>query len=715
MWLSRNQAYAFENYGGTYQLRIESEKDLQALTDLPAPFWMATSAPLSQLACDPVLLSRLDKDDIGRIHSNEMRDAARWLLDMLRDFSGVDARSDTLRLASLNPDSPEAVRLLESARRVLENLGKEQDETLTLADIRNRQAIFRDGARNGDGIIPPGDAADPEVRGLIEDIIATTGCVTDRSGTPGVDRTLLDAFLESARAFVGWHQQRQADAASGPLLPFGSDTPAKYALYHEMLSLVDRYFRLCQVAQMEKAMGASWTPPEAGAHRYAGEEEARDYLASLPLAPPRSSGALPAGEEINPLYRAQFAGFIDEVATPLLGTLPPEGLTEADWTRIQAAFAPYESWLEAKPGGEVEALDLAALQHYLGSGSPEQLRELIEADIEAGKALDALADLEHLALLQSAFVDLCNNFVSFPHLYHPEHRAMFEAGEMVMAGRVFNMNLRIENPAAHSAAATRSGIYLLYSEVTGAGLEQPQYIVTPVTRGPVHDLGMDKRGVLFDAEGQQFDTRVVAVVQNPVSLWEAILAPFKRLAALVSAKAESITSGAEQQLQSQVTQAATSVETGLKEGITAAPTEPGASPGPALRAEDTGTGKFRDLALAGGAIVAGFSALGSSFAFMASTVAESRVQWWHLLAVAVAVLAVVLVPTVIIAWFKLRRQNLSAILEASGWAINAPMRFTRSLRRLIVEKPSHPKSMVHRQRDLVRVFARMVHRRHTSA
>ena len=42
----------------------------------------------------------------------------------------------------------------------------------------------------------------------------------------------------------------------------------------------------------------------------------------------------------------------------------------------------------------------------------------------------------------------------------------------------------------------------------------------------------------------------------------------------------------------------------------------------------------------------------------------------------VALILVVSLPSVILTWFKLRQRDIGAILNASGWAINRPMRFS---------------------------------------
>jgi hypothetical protein len=53
--------------------------------------------------------------------------------------------------------------------------------------------------------------------------------------------------------------------------------------------------------------------------------------------------------------------------------------------------------------------------------------------------------------------------------------------------------------------------------------------------------------------------------------------------------------------------------------------------------------------------------------------------WWQVLLSLAAVVLVVSVPSMVLAWFKLRRRDLAAVLNASGWAINREMRFSMRL------------------------------------
>ena len=113
--------FTFENYGGTIQLRLRKAQDLEAVDELDDPFWMATSAPLHQLRCDPVLLERLDGDGNGRIKSDDIRAAKKWLFHRLKNLDDVTRKKKHLALDALDDENSEGGDLLTTARRVLEN------------------------------------------------------------------------------------------------------------------------------------------------------------------------------------------------------------------------------------------------------------------------------------------------------------------------------------------------------------------------------------------------------------------------------------------------------------------------------------------------------------------------------------------------------------------------------------------------------------------
>jgi Flp pilus assembly pilin Flp len=92
------------------------------------------------------------------------------------------------------------------------------------------------------------------------------------------------------------------------------------------------------------------------------------------------------------------------------------------------------------------------------------------------------------------------------------------------------------------------------------------------------------------------------------------------------------------------------------------------------------------MLLGGGLAIA---ALGSALAYITKTLANTN-PLAILVGVLVAVL-LVMIPISLVAYIKLRKRELSAILEGSGWAINARMRLTRKQGRGFTERPSYPK------------------------
>ena len=99
-------------------------------------------------------------------------------------------------------------------------------------------------------------------------------------------------------------------------------------------------------------------------------------------------------------------------------------------------------------------------------------------------------------------------------------------------------------------------------------------------------------------------------------------------------------------------------------------------------AQSVTAGKKDGASGAGGAAIASSVAaigigVGMVGAAAASLVAAVKGMGpWQAVAAVVAIVLVVSLPSVILTWFKLRRRDLGAILNAGGWAINRPMRFS---------------------------------------
>jgi hypothetical protein len=76
--------------------------------------------------------------------------------------------------------------------------------------------------------------------------------------------------------------------------------------------------------------------------------------------------------------------------------------------------------------------------------------------------------------------------------------------------------------------------------------------------------------------------------------------------------------------------------------------------------------------------------------------------WWQIPLAFIAILLAISMPSMIIAWLKLRRRNLGPILDANGWAVNAKAKMNVPFGGALTGVAALPPGS---QRDLVDPFA----------
>jgi hypothetical protein len=521
---------------------------------------------------------------------------------------------------------------------------------------------------------------DEGVAEFMGDILATVGGAEHPSGEPGVGVAQLDRFLAEAKARLDWEakgEMPEGEAATD-VMPFGPETPELHGLLSEVRSKIDEYFAQCSVVALDRNLAGRLPPLEGELEEtnFGDPDAIEGFMKNAPLAPPNAEWVLDIEGPVNPYYAQRVRALRDR----LLSRMLEDGLKrlrQTDWRRVKDRFDAYEAWRAAKPETPVENLGMDRLGKYLEGPYAEKVRKLIDRRKETTLQLDNIRLAEKLVLFQACLLDFANNFVSFPHLYDPGSRAMFEMGTLIMDGRRFNMAVGVQSRAEHEAVAKTSDIFVLYIEVAGESGKKPYEVAVPVTSGGRGNLVAGKRGIFQDIEGREWDARVVQIIQNPISLGEAIVAPFKRIGGLITGKIEQLTSAAEKKLD------VTTQETLSQVGTV----EQSGAPQPAPQPQ---TASNRGL-MAGGLLAGGgvaIAAVSSALAYISSVVAKHN--FWILAGIGGAVLAVLL-PSVILAFIKLRSRDLSAILEGSGWAINARMRLTQRQSRYFTMSPPYPR------------------------
>ena len=692
--MTTGKRMAFRRFGRAYHLRIDTPEDLAGVLELDEAHWVATGAPVDTLNGDRTFFDLVDTDRNGRIMCFEVREAIAWLLENLSDTSGVATGNTALTLASVDAGTSTGQRILQSAGKMLARLGCADAAEIRLDQVRKIKAEVEGRPVSEAGVVLPEATADESIRQFILDVIAAVGGADHPSGRPGVGQQQLDCFLAEARAYLQWRAGAlvPADGEPPPTMPLGEATPRAFAILAGLREKIDQYFVQCEAVAFDGRLAACMTLGEADRQvlDLSDPKAIDELIRRAPLAEPQPAGVLDLDGPINPRWAAQVARLRSEVVEPALGRAAAS-LSQADWQQVKQTFAAHEAWSATKAGHVVEALGAEKLSAYLDAPFRQAVEDLIGESARTGFVLDNIRLTEQLVLYQAYLPDLANNFVSFPHLYDPASRATFEMGTLVMDGRHFTLAVKVADRARHAAMAKTSNMFLLYVEVAPRGGGQRYVVAVPVTSGGKGNLCVGKRGLFQDIHGDECDAVVVGIIDNPISLCEALASPFIRIGRLVTGKIESLATQAEKKLDKRTTAALTDLTAAAppaKQPAKRSPIplhrdwslRPSAAPAPAAGA------------MPAGGLVMGFSvaaaALGSALAFITKTLSET-----NKVAIALGVLAavaLVMLPTSIIAILKLRKRDLSAILEGSGWAINARMRLTCKQGIVFTRRPRYP-------------------------
>jgi len=652
----------FFRIGGMDQLQMKSGEALRLIKDLDQKLWVALSCLTGGLEFDETTLRMVDTNADGRIRCREIIEAVEWTLAMLKDPASLIRGQDGLPLDQINTSSPQGERLVFSAKRILRNLGRPEDEVITLRDTEDREKIFAAVRYNGDGIIPPDAVQDPEDRRTTEDILRTIGGAADRGGEEGVTAAGIAAFFESLKAYHSWWEEDRATESG--IRPFGEETAQAFGAMQGVADLIENYFAQCRLAAFDERTEAFLNiPTDRLAALQGGDRgEINTLLEAFPLAKVDAAGVLPLITGVNPLYRDAIATFNRETAARVFGG-ERESLTWEDWQVVRARFAGYAKWQTDKRGEVVEQLGIERIQECLVTGARERLLELVADDQAIAREIEAIEEVERLVRYHRDLFQLLNNFVAFPDFYDLNRKAIFQAGTLYMDGRSFHLSVLVDDIKRHAAIADQGGIYLLYCEVRNLHTNEKKLIASAVTAGNSNRLAIGKNGVFYDRKGRDWDATVVYILSHPISLREAIWAPFRRLGQMVTSQFEKISASREKALQSSVEKGVTSVDSNIGKG-------PGALSPSVEKGAETRGGNGMGGMLAGGGVA--IAALSSSFAFISSTL--SSVDRIYFLYTAVVFLLFILVPSLVAGILKLRKRDISLVLEACGWAINGPMR-----------------------------------------
>ena len=283
-------------------------------------------------------------------------------------------------------------------------------------------------------------------------------------------------------------------------------------------------------------------------------------------------------------------------------------------------------------------------------------------------AVEALKADEKNELLEE-FVD---NFVTMGRLYAGNGEAIFQLGTLRIAGREMNLCFNVDDEEAHSALVGESKCCVIYLKLTRPNEETVRSICAVVTAGALMPLYVGRNGVFYDRDGKDWEAVITRVVEAQISLVEAFFAPWKKIGEGIAGAVKKFLGDKQESHIKSLTNVA------VDGGASTLPTAPvggGASTLPAGAQGESGAAMASSVA----AIGIGVGMVGAALASLLAVV--TRMSAPELGISVAALILVVSMPSVIITWFNLRKRDLGGVLNASGWAINRPMRFSMRLAR----------------------------------
>ena len=349
----------------------------------------------------------------------------------------------------------------------------------------------------------------------------------------------------------------------------------------------------------------------------------------MPLVTEEPDKVLPLATHLNPKHLEAILAFAEKCVTPVLGAQTE--LSRLGYKKVKAAFAPYRAWVAAKP--------------------------VMNAGVKG-----ALDDEERLLRYKLGLRELLENYVNMARLYSETDLAIFQTGTLRIDAKEMNLCFHVESEAAHAALAEKSKCCLLYLKLARPAEGATRFLCAVVTAGTVGQLYAGRNGVFYDRDGKDWEAVVTKVVESQVSLAEAFWSPWRKLGEGIAASVKKFLGDKQAAAQKNVESAAQATA--------------GGSAGGAAMASSVA------------AIGIGVGMMGTAVAAIAASV--KGMAWWQVLVAIAAVVLVVSLPSVILTWFKLRQRDLGAILNASGWAINRPMRFTVQRARGFTKCARHP-------------------------
>ena len=321
-------------------------------------------------------------------------------------------------------------------------------------------------------------------------------------------------------------------------------------------------------------------------------------------------------------------------------------------------FSAYTAWKAAKAGDMVEKLGYDRVSELLNGNCKEALLAIVAEDKALEVEANSIESVDKLLHLYRDFYSLLCNFVTFSDFYKPKSKALFLAGNLFIDQRCCELCIKVPDMAKSAASSGLSGMYILYCDCVAKHSAAKMTIAAVVTDGDINDLRVGKNAIFYDRDGNDWDATVVKIVDNPISIRQAFFAPYRKMAQTVEDTINKFAAEKDAKIMKDATSK-----------ISAAPAAAAAGTAPAEVKPPFDIAKFAGIFAAIGMAV---GALGTALATVFDKFIDLSI--WQVLLVVVVILLIISGPSMLMAKMKLRKRELSPLLNANGWAMNAKVK-----------------------------------------
>lgn len=454
--------------------------------------------------------------------------------------------------------------------------------------------------------------------------------------------TFLKNKLEAALAAV--------DKSSSIEAPYGDQTDAVEAAYNALDAKIKDFFMRAKLASFSTESTAALDVQTSRIEAISAENltAKMDEIASYPIARVDGKDELSLSAAINPAWAGQFA-VIKSVLDP-----KAEALTEAMWAEIGAKIKAYRDY--------------------------QASITVTEADIKLDEETASVQLVDKLLHLTRDYYTLLKNYVSFQDFYDVNKKAIFQCGTLVIDQRTCDFCVRVADAGAIAAQSPKSGMYLITCAVNSKVWNESYSIVAAMTVGDVDDIFVGKNCIFYDRKGRDFDAKVTAIIDNPISVKQAMWSPYKKMAKLIEDNINKFAADKEKAVSDSTTSAINEKSESVKSDLSAKDAD--------VKKGETGAfdiakyaGIFAAVGMAVGMIGSALVAVGKGL---------MGLTWWQFPLVILAIMLVISGPSMFIAWSKLRKRNLAPVLNANGWAVNAAAKINIPFGATMTQQAKYP-------------------------